>query len=148
MERLEIISHDDFGCLRLSHFLASDAVREVSGWEYMDDEWIAEVAGFTEVLRPAHSADVVRAVSLDLDDLPAETQDDLLAALCLPLRRGMVLGELISVLGDPVMTLRFPHVLDRRTYVFDVGVQSRYTVQCTVRESTGLSYVTVMAEAS
>ena len=91
---LEIVSHEDLGRLRFGQFLPGDEIRTLSNWEYMDEIWVAEAFGFTELLRPARRPDVVRSAALDLAALPDDAQDALWAALQLPLRRGMSLDDL------------------------------------------------------
>lgn len=112
---MELVPHKQFGEIRLHQFLAADDIRELDNWEVMDEDWVGEAVGFTEVLRPARKPDVVRLVALDLDELTAETQCDLWSALQLPLRRGMSLVQLTAILGEPVKTFRFAGAQDRLT---------------------------------
>ncbi|MCT2587924.1 hypothetical protein [Actinophytocola gossypii] len=135
------ISHDLFGRLRLADFLPPGTVERLDGWEYLDRYWIGEACGFTEWLRIESEPEEVRSIALDLAELPAGASAAMLATLRLPLRAGMTLPEITTVLGQPEHTEVF--VPDRANHDFQVDTVGSYTVGCTVHEDDGLIYLTV-----
>ena len=142
---MELISHEEFGRLRLRQFVPSTIINELAGWEYMNEEWVGEAAGFTAVLRLAREPDVVRSIELDLNDLPEDTANTMLTALKLPLRKGMTVEQITAFLGAPTKQLNFPSAGDRTTYEFGVGNRWRYEVACTLHEKEGLVFLSIMA---
>lgn len=135
-----MISYQAFGSLRLRDFLASRKIEEVSGRRFDERTWVGELWGFTEWLRPARSPDQLGSLSLDMNDLPARVVAAVLAALDLPLEKGMGADALQRVLGKPTQTRRF--VAERLTYEFRVAAPV-YVLSATVQRRQGLIYLVV-----
>jgi hypothetical protein len=142
VQDMELISHEEFGRLRLVDF--SREATEIEDWEYLDRLWIGEAIGFSEWLRPVEKPDVLGALSLDLSDLPDEMSQKIFAVLRLPLSRGMNYSQVVSVLGEPTHSQQFTS--GQTTYEFQCGNQWPYEIDCTVQNEDGLSYVTVVAK--
>lgn len=141
---MELITHQQFGRLRLTDFAPATAeIFELEDWEYLDQMWIGEAIGFTEWLRPVEKPDVLGALSLDLSDLPAEMSEKVFSALQLPLSRGMTYNQVVSVLGEPIQSHQFTS--GQTSYDFRCGSNWQYEIGCTIRDENGLSYVTVVA---
>jgi hypothetical protein len=139
---MELPTHEEFGKLRLGQF-ATCGVRALKDWEYLEELWVGEAIGFTEVLRLARDPKVVRSVAVDLVELPARVQTRLLEAVGVPLCRGMTLSEITALLGKPQGASML--VPDRATYEFRIGTRWRYRVSCTIRKKVGLIYFTMVA---
>ena len=140
----DLIPYATFGRLRLADILPRDMEAEPRiDWEYMEDLWVGEGFGFTEFLRLEEDPEVVRSAAVDLAELPPAVSAAVLDALRLPLAPGMRLGDVNARLGEPESVERF--VPDRTTYNFTCGVGDRYAVSCTIHETGGLVYVTVLA---
>jgi hypothetical protein len=138
---MELIASEDFGKLRLHQFLKR-GIRKVSNWEYQNDIWVGEVMRATSVLRLARDPEITRAVEISLSDLPVQGQTAMLAALALPLRKGMSAKEISALLGKPVKSYGF--FPGRKHHEHKVGKSCRYTVVCTVLEPGGLVHVAVL----
>jgi len=140
-----MITHDRFGALRLAQFLPDAKIAELENWEFMYHVWLGEAVGFSEWLRLENDPGVLRSLAIDFTDFPEQAAAEVLRRIELPVQRGMNLGELREILGEPVNELRLPKVKDRVTYEFVVSDAARYDVRCTVRNEGGLTYVVVMA---
>jgi hypothetical protein len=138
---VDLIPYAVFGRLRLADFVSAK-LEERAGWEYMDDLWVGEGLGFTEFLRLAEDPEVVRSIALDLADLPPASSAAVLGAIGLPLAPGVPAEEVTARLGTPDSVERY--VGDRVTYCFTCGSVDQYAVTCTVHETAGLIYVTVL----
>lgn len=138
-----MISHEEFGKLRLAPFAEGHHVDLLDDWEYMGDTWVGEAIGFTEWLRRKSDPDVLGALSLDLVDLPSRTAAAVMKRVGLPLRRGMTLESIQAVLGAPRQTRVF--VADRRTYEFKHGHPDSFSVGCTLLHEGGLVHLTIRA---
>jgi hypothetical protein len=141
---MELISHDQFGRLRLADF-APDGTKviELEDWEYLNRLWIGEAIGFTEWLRDVERPDVLGALSLALSTLPDETSQRVLAVLHLPLSRGMSYRQVVEVMGEP--TRSHQYVSNQTTFDFQCGNEWQYEVGCTIRDKEGLIHITVVA---
>lgn len=135
-----MISHEEFAVLRLAQFLPAEEIQTLNDWEFLDRIWIGEALGFSEWLRLADEPDVLRSLSLDFDEFPAACTHRVLGTIGLPVRAGMRLDDLRRVLGEPTAEEHF--VADRVSYDFRVD-EPRYTVNCTVLNDGGLTYVVV-----
>ena len=136
-----LISYGAFGKLRLCSFLRRGVV-DLENWEFDGRRWIGEAYVFTEVLRLERDPTIVRAVSVDLIELPRAPRTALLEALGLPLRRGMQLDELTVLFGRPRRSCAF--VDDRTTYEFRIGRRWRYRLHCVLLHDGGLIYVQLL----
>ena len=141
---IDLIPLEKFGKLRLAHFVpVRSDVTEFDNWEYMEDRWVGEGLGaFTEFLCLEEDPDTVRAICLDLGDLPTAVGESILAAVRLPLRAGMGDAEVRTTLGTPRGVQSF--VPEQHTYEFRCGPDGGYEVSCTMHERAGLTYVTVL----
>lgn len=139
---MELISHEEFGRLRLVDF--APEVAEIEDWEYLDRLWIGEAVGFSEWLRPIENPDVLGALSLHLADLPDEVSQKIFTVLHLPLSSGMNFSQVVSLFGEPKNSHRFTS--GQRSYEFRCGSRWPYQIDCTIQDEDGLSYITVVAE--
>lgn len=137
-----MISHSQFGKLRLAQFRPDADIRELAGWEFMDELWVGEAVGFSEWLRLESDPAILRSLALDFSEFPADAAAAILRAIDLPVRAGMSAPELRTLLGEPVEEHRF--VADRVTYEFVGPGSPIYSVSCTVLNDGGLSYLVVM----
>lgn len=137
-----MIGYERFAKLRLKQFLPAARLTRLRDWEYEDRTWVGEADGFSEWLRLADDAEHLRSLALDFTRFPPRAARRVLAALDLPLRDGMTVTELASVLGRPRKTLRF--VPDRRSYEFMTGGKEPFRISCTVLAQGGLTYLGVM----
>ena len=144
---VDLIPYSRFGRLRLADFAPSGAaVVEFDDWEFMDDRWVGEAVGtFTEFLRLEEEPAVVRAVALDLAELPPAVAGAVLGAIGLPLAPGMGAATIEARLGPAASVERAPTAPDRQTLNFTCGAAEPYAVACTVHTADGLVYVVVMA---
>ena len=104
--------------------------------------WTGEAIGFTEFLRHSGRPGELGSVSVDLSDLPESVSNAMIAALGLPLKRGMSREDVQAAIGEPGNVLSF--VPDRLTYEYSLGGEESYYVSCTVDEGHGLTYVVVI----
>jgi hypothetical protein len=140
---MKLISYEQFAKLRLRDFVPeSTAIGEVSGWEWMGSVWHNEGIGFTSFSRHASTPDETGGLELSFSELPPDCIHRVLTTVGIPLRRGMSTPDVLSVLGTPSGTYQF--VPDRRTYEFTVGAAQPYFVGCTIVDTEGLIYVTVV----
>jgi len=137
-----MISHIQFGKLRLALFRPDEKITHLAGWEFMDAMWVGEAIGFSEWLRLESDPEVLRSLALDFAEFPPDAAASVLRAIELPVRAGMQVGELRAVLGEPVKQHRF--VPDRVSYEYVVAGPPTYNVSCTVLNDGGLSYLVVM----
>jgi hypothetical protein len=140
-----MIPHEQFGKLRLAHFLARQDIAELSGWEFMDDVWLGEAFGFSEWLRLESDPDTLRSLAIAFGEFPLQDAQAVLRAIQLPVRPGMRIDELKAVLGEPAESYRFAN--DRATHEFVVE-PPEYRVSCTVTHRDGLVYLVVTVPGS
>jgi hypothetical protein len=140
---VDVISHEQFGRLRLGGFLPTKHIRRLRDWEFQGRVWVGEAAGFSEWLCLAEDPEVLRSLAIDFESFPAGAAARILKRLGLALREGMTLEELKALLGPIGKTLRL--VSDRKTYEFRTTGSQPYTVSCTVLEDGGLTYIGVLA---
>jgi hypothetical protein len=136
-----MISHARFGALRLAQFLPDAEIAELENWEFMYHVWLGEAVGFSKWLRLENDPGVLRSLAIDFTDFPEHAAAEVLRTIELPVQRGMKLGELREILGEPVNELRLPKVKDRVTYEFVPSGTARYDVRCTVRNEGGLERI-------
>jgi hypothetical protein len=137
-----MISHTEFGKLRLEQLLPEAEIEWVTGWEFMNRLWVGEKSGFSEWLRLEKEPDRLSALAIDFAGFPAAEAAIVFDTLDLPLRPGMDTEELRAVLGEPVEQHLFAR--DRITYEFAVAGPPEYTLECTVLNEGGLAYLVVM----
>lgn len=138
-----MLSHDEFARLRLSRFAAPSEIVQLENWEFLGREWIGEAIGFSEWLRPVDAPEMLGSLALDFSALPQQVTDACLASIGLPVTRGMDLGQLTAILGEPCRTQRFAE--DRTNHEFRVGDVDAYEISCTVLAEGGLTYLIVTA---
>ena len=141
---MELITYNEFAKLRMKQLVPADTeVIETHGWEWMGGFWINEGFRFcTSLSRHVDTPDEAGGLEIDFRDLPQSLVLGICDKIHLPLRPGMNLEEVLSILGQPEQTYTF--VADRKTYDFTVGSQYPYHVSATVHETDGLIYVTVI----
>lgn len=139
-----MIPHAEFGQLRLKQFLPMNAeIHQLESWQFQGFTWVGEAAaGFNEWLRLEDDPNVLRAVSIDLDEFPPDAARRVFERLRLPVHSGMTLAELAQVLGPPVGTQQF--VSDRLTHEFLTPGPHRYRLLCTVRNQGGLYFIVIL----
>lgn len=137
-----MISHIDFGKLRLSQFLAEYSIDTIENWEFMERIWIGEAFGFSEWLRLEDDPEVLRSLSIDLCEMSAVVATRILDAIKLPVHAGMSLDQLQHLLGGAIEKQQF--VNDRSTYKFKITEPHAYWIDCTILTSGGLAYLVVM----
>ena len=131
----------EFQKLRLSSFV--NGVVALEDWQFMGRTWVGEAVGFSEWLCPSDHVDDLGSLSLDLGELPSEVVLNVLAKLKLPLRPGMSLSEVCSILGEPCGSETF--VEDRTSHSFEITDPDNFSVSCTIQHKGGLCYIVVMA---
>lgn len=136
-----MISHHDFGELRLSQFVPKSEIVELTNWQFMERTWVGEAIGFSEWLRPQSSPNLLRSLALDLAVFPESTSKAVFSRLGLPLRRGMSIEQITASLGEPVAMRKF--VADRTSHDFYLERSEAYNISCTVLSSAGLIYVVI-----
>ncbi len=139
-------SHERFGQLRLAQFVPDAEIVELEDWEYDDRLWVGEAVGFSEWLRLVEHPKVLRSLAIDFAQFPGSAAADVFSAIALPVRPGMSLGKLRSILGEPVEDFRF--VPDRVTYEFLTAGPEPYRVSCTVLNDGGLSHLVIIPQIS
>ena len=138
-----MISHVEFGRLRLSQFLPEADIAEIDGgWEFQNHLWVGEALGFSEWLRLERDPGVLRSLAIDFEDFPKTAASAVLREIGLPVRAGMSLGELDELLGSRVAERRF--VPDALVYDYVTPPPARYRLSCNVHERAGLTYLVVM----
>jgi hypothetical protein len=140
---MELITYEEFGRLRAAQFVPSGTpIHPIDGYEWMDGFWINEgIRGFSSVSRHEDTPNEAGGLEIDFRDL-SQAELAMLDTIDLPLRPGMTLLEVQSVLGEPEHTDVF--VADRKSYDFTVGSRFPYYVSATVHETDGLIHVAVI----
>lgn len=140
MPKFAAIPYADFARIRLAHFLPGAEIQALRNWEYLGQFWVGEGYGFTNVMQLESKPNETAAILIALTYLPELVHQQVLAAVGLPLHRGMQSSEVTSVLG----TTPTPHqyVNDRTTYEYQCG-DPPYTVSCTCLHDGGLIFVEV-----
>jgi len=141
---MSLLTHDEFGRLRLADFAARRRIRALADWEFRGRLWIGEAIGFSEWLRPQDRQNVLESLALDMSDLPEKVVTQVLAKIGLPIRKSMTRTELVRIFGQPVETQVFTD--DRKTFEFRYGEPNGYLVSCTVLNDGGLTYLVVIAD--
>ncbi|MFY0697037.1 MAG: hypothetical protein JXR11_04245 [Balneola sp.] len=140
---MELISHLNFGNLRLKNFISQNSqIESLTDWEFMGDYWIGEALGFNEWLRLEVKPEETRSISVNLDDFDLDELSKIFDALKVPLRPGMTFDEIKKILGAPLNTESFAG--DRKSYEFIVGNKDEYYVSCTVVDKEGFTYFVMM----
>lgn len=141
-----MLSHLELSTLRLRKLLEPEArIVEHKGWEWMGHDWWYEGIGFTWFGRLERDPSKTAAFELSLTELSVDQLAVLSRALALPVKHGMSLPELTSLLGHPVSSEQF--VSDRRTYDFRVSSDISYIVSATIQERSGLIHVAAVPAA-
>lgn len=141
-KQIQMVSHDRFGQMRLSAFLPDAELEQLEDWQFMGHEWVGEALGFSEWLRLAAAPESLGSLAIDFEDFPDKVACDILKEIGLPVRQGMAIEDLRSLLGSPVGEERF--VSDRISYEFVITGPPKYDVSCTVLNDGGLTYLVVM----
>ena len=64
-----MISHAQFGKLRLARFCPDAAIVELDEWEFMDQVWVGESIGFSEWLRLKSEPETLRSLANDFSEV-------------------------------------------------------------------------------
>jgi hypothetical protein len=136
-----LISHHEFGELRLSQFASPSEIVTLANWRFMERTWVGEAIGFSEWLRPQSSPNLLQSLALDLAGLPESTSNAIFLRLGLPLRRGMSVEQITALLGEPAATHKF--MADRVSHEFYLEHSEAYNISCTFLSGAGLTYVVV-----
>jgi hypothetical protein len=136
-----MISHEEFGKLRLVQYLPDTNLARLRNWEFEERYWVGEGFGFSQWLRLESDPHVLRALSIAFDDFPPDAAADVLKTIGLPLIPGMTLPAIQKVLGEPVKKYHFGD--DRVSYDF-TSAGPTYHISCTILNNGGLSYLEVM----
>jgi len=143
---MELIPYKQFGKLRLKQFAPPAEILEAPDCEceWMGGYWKSESIAQTQTHMERHEDTPKETGGLEVDfsDTPESAALAILDAIRLPLRHGMTLREVRSVLGVPETVDVF--VADRKSYNFTIGTQYPYRVSATVHETDGLIFVTVI----
>lgn len=140
---MELISYEQFAKLRLRDFVPDPAaVGETTDWEWMDSFWLNEGIGFTSFSRHVTTPHDTGGLEISFPELPPDASQHLLSSIGLPLHPGMSNDDVLSTFGEPMTTHQF--VPDRRSYDFAVGSTQPYLVSCTVQDTDGLIYLSVV----
>ena len=140
---MELISYKQFSKLRLKRFVPADAdILEAGDFEWMGGFWISECLRFTHMSRHEDTPRETGGLEVDFSEITGHAASAIFEAIRLPLRRGMTLREMRSIMGDPDDVDVF--VADRKSYNFTVGLQYPYYVSATVHKTDGLIHVTVI----
>jgi hypothetical protein len=139
---MDLISHKEFGKLRLNQFLESNQIESRDNWQFMEDLWFGEAHVFTEFLRLYKSPFKTKSIAISLDTLEETVYEDILFELGLPLKKGMGLDEISNHLPAPIGV--FDRVQDRISYKYIIGEEEQYYLSCTVLNEGGLVYIVMM----
>jgi hypothetical protein len=137
-----LISHKEFGKLRLNQFLESDQIESRDNWQFMEDLWFGEAHVFTEFLRLYKTPFKTKSIAISLDTLEETVYEDILFELGLPLVKGMNFAEMSNHLPIPISV--FDRVQDRISYEYIIGEEEQYYLSCTVLNEGGLVYIVMM----
>lgn len=140
-----LVSYSDFATLRLDQFCAGSIEKTGAAiWEWMGGDWHCDGVGFTWFGRLDGMPNETGCMEIDLTELPQSEAEAILAAIGLPLSAGMKLKSVAEILGDPLSIESF--VSDRKTYVFQAGSDNPYKIDCTIQETDGLIFVSVIRD--
>lgn len=139
-----MISHADFGKMRLSDFVAAKKIVPLANWEFDDRTWLGEAVGFSEWLRLESNPEKLGSIALG-EELPRSVWAKVLERLGLPLNFGMGRAEIEAALGKPQEELRY--TTDRVSIEYSVGGGGQYRVSCTIHNEQGLMYLVVTIPA-
>jgi hypothetical protein len=141
---MELITYKEFAELRMKQLApAGTEIYETDGWEWMGGFWVNEgIHGFTSLSRHEDTPDEAGGLEIDFRDLSPSDVVTIFDRIHLPLRPGMALEEVVTVLGKPEQIHTF--VADRKSYDFSVGSLHPYRVSATVHDTDGLIYVSVI----
>jgi hypothetical protein len=139
---MQILGYNEFARLRLKDFYPESEIAFREGWEFMGGVWTGEGVGFTSFIRLNERPDQLGAIEIDLVDFDSSVCETILRKLQLPLRKGMFLSDVERALGTPEGTQSFTP--DRTSYEFTTSGKSPYYISCTIQESDGLIFLTVI----
>lgn len=141
---MEIIDYERFGRFDVRPFAqAGRGVIQQGDYEWRGGIWTNEwIGACTGVSRHESMPDEVGGLEIDFRELPERDVMAIFDAIQLPLKPGMTLQEVKVVLGEPFESVDF--IEDRKGYGFNVGSRFAYEVGCIIRDSIGLTYVSVI----
>ena len=139
----DFVSYSEFSRLRIEAFCGGSIDRTGAAiWEWMGGEWYCDAIGFTWFGCLDEMPNETGCLEIDLADLPRNESEAILAAIRLPVSAGMNLEAVTEVFGEPLRVESF--VDDRNTYVFQAGLAEPYRVDCTIQDTDGLIFVSVV----
>lgn len=141
----ELASYSDFSKLRLDQFCAGSIERTGAAiWEWMGGNWYCDGIGFTWFGCLDGMQSETGCMEIDLSELPQIEAEAILAAIGLSLTAGMSFELVAEILGEPFDVGSF--VDDRKTCVFHAGTDDTYRVDCTIQDTDGLIFVSVVRD--
>ena len=139
----KLVSYSDFSKLRLDQFCAGTIERTGAAiWEWMGGEWYCDGIGFTWFGCLDGMPNETGCMEIHLSELPQSEAEAILAAIGISLTAGMSFESVSEIFGEPFDVESF--VDDRKTYVFQAGADDTYKVDCTVQDTDGLVFVSVV----
>lgn len=143
---MELISYSEFAKLRLRNFVSNDVeIFEREGVEWLGGYWIGESVRGADFARWEEIPNETGGMDLDFSLLPDPTMRAILETIQLPLRPGMKLEEVYSILGQPKERDIFgDSVHDRQTDNFETNSAQPHHIGCSVHNDTGLLGVSVV----
>lgn len=136
-----MISSAAFKALNLSDFCVLEVVEQASGYEYLDSYWQGEVFGFSASLQLEDNA-ASKCLILDLSNKADALGERVLQALELDIAKGDKLPHITGILGEPIAKHQF--VKDRTTYEFSTRFDVPYSISCTIHNSKGLIFISLI----
>ena len=126
---MSLIPYEKFTRLRLRQFEPSASNEEESAcFEFMDSLWHEESIRGAEFLRHERDPNRLGGICLDFRYMSPALPTSILAAIQLPLRPGMSVEDVVSLLGDPADTEDGgPGCV---VHDFKCGAEDRYHVRC------------------
>lgn len=143
---MELIPYNQFAKLRLKQFVdGRTQVNEMDGVEWLGGYGISEGIRGSDFFRWEKTPNETGAIAVYCADIPENVERKILDAINLPLRSGMKLEEIYSVLGKPTETDVFKgHLGDRQSDEFVVGSEQPYRLSVTVHTTDGLIYIAIV----
>ena len=140
-----LVSYSNFSKLRLDQFCAGSIERTGAAiWEWMGGNWYCNGIGFTWFGCLDGMQGETGCMEIDLSELPQIEVEAILAAIGLSLTAGMSFESVAEILGEPFDVESL--VDDRKTYVFHAGTDDTYRVDCTIQDTDGLIFVSVVRD--
>ena len=141
---MELVPYKQFAKLRMKQFVPKGTkLFEDDGCEWMGGMWIVDqLTAWNGFARPRATPSETGGLEIIFPDMPKDVAAAILNAIRLPLKPGLSLDEVRSVLGEPERTESF--VDDRKTYEFAIGTEHPYYLSCTLFNSGGLMGLAVI----